>query len=89
MDQATYQGWWALHLRVARGEALNADDQALYEVGRTELEQQEDLRDPSASVREAQAAVAALQAERATLSARREQLDAEIASLEGALDQRS
>ena len=33
MDEPAYRTWWALHLRVARGESLNAEERAAYEAG--------------------------------------------------------
>ena len=87
MDPAAYQTWWGLHLRVACGEALGPEERALYEAGRTELERQEVLADPTADLREARASVAVLQAEHNVLEARRQHLEAEIARLEAALRQ--
>ena len=33
MDDALYQQWWPLHLRVALGEQLDAEEKARYEAG--------------------------------------------------------
>ena len=85
MDSTTYERWWPLHLRVARGESLGAEEQAFYEAGRTELEQEEQLVDSTGELRQAQAQVAALEAERAALASRSQQLDAEIVMLEATL----
>jgi hypothetical protein len=85
MDSTTYERWWSLHLRVARGEALPPEEQVAYEVGRRQLEQAEALGDPREQARAAAAAVAALQAEHAKLQARRTEVEAEIARLEHAL----
>ncbi len=86
MDQVTYRRWWVLHLRVARGECLNAEDQAYYEDVRRQLEQEELLGGQGLGLRKARAAVASLEAECATLEARRQRLDADIATLEAALE---
>lgn len=89
MDQATYQRWWPLHLRVARGEELSAEERPLYEAGLRQVEQ-DDLSAVSATaIQEARAAVAVLETEHAALVARRRQLDEEIASLEKALGQQA
>jgi hypothetical protein len=88
MDEATYQRWWALHLRVVRAEVLTAREQAVYEAGCHELEHEEPLGDLSLNIAQIPARVRALEAERAALLARCQQLDAEIASLETALRQR-
>jgi hypothetical protein len=86
MDEPTYQAWWALHLRVARGETLDAEARADYEAGLKQLHQEESLEDGAASLRQARASVQAVEAEHTRLRARREQLDAEIAALEAMLD---
>ena len=88
MDQAAYQQWWQLHLRVARGEALSPDQFATYESGRRVLEQQEQF--PAATIaRKAREELATLEAEHARLEKRRQQLDSEIASLESQLSQQT
>lgn len=33
MDEITYERWWQLHLRVAKGETLLAEDRVEYETG--------------------------------------------------------
>ena len=82
MDETTYQRWWALHLRQARGESLNAEEQVGYETGLRQLHQEEILCDDIAVMRKVRGTVAALEAEHAQLYARREVLDAEIAAQE-------
>ncbi len=74
MDPDTYQRWWALHLRVARGETLSAEERPFYEAGLKQLQQEETLKDPSDSIRELRAGIAALQAEHAQLHAQSEKL---------------
>ncbi len=81
-DPTVYQRWWPLHLRVARGEPLAADDQAFYDQVVQDLDREEAIAGPGGDVRKARAAVSALEAERGRLEARRQQLDAEIARLE-------
>ena len=41
MDETTYHTWWALHLRTTRGEHLNSEEQATYEAGLRQLQQEE------------------------------------------------
>jgi hypothetical protein len=89
MDQATYQRWWMLHLRGARGEGLNAEEQAFYDSVRRQLELAERLGAQGLGLHEARAAVASLEAERSALEARRRQIEAEIAALETALGEQS
>src|SRR5262245_28628435 len=89
IDQAAYERWWPLHIRVARGESLSAEDEAYYHAVRRELEREETLGDPSPELRDARAAVASLEAERAALEGRRQQLQAEIDALEAALRRRT
>ncbi len=39
MDDATYQRWWQLHLRVAKGEELDPSEQMVYDSGLKVLDQ--------------------------------------------------
>src|SRR5262245_54438270 len=89
MDQATYQRWWPLHLRVARGEELSAEEWPIYEAGLRQLEQGDKVLASSVALQQAPAAVAALEAEHAAIIVRRKKLDEEIASLEKALGQQA
>ena len=82
---ATYQQWWQLHLRVARGDSLSPDEQASYHAGRRGLEREERLPETE-QARQAREHLAALEAEHADLERRRQQLDAEIGRLEAQLD---
>ncbi|MBC8870777.1 MAG: hypothetical protein H8E44_15245 [Planctomycetes bacterium] len=84
MDRTTYQQWWQLHLRVARGESLGPDEQASYDVGCRELEREEQLLETT-EAKESREQLAALEAEHAALETQRQQLDAEIAELESRL----
>jgi predicted RNase H-like nuclease (RuvC/YqgF family) len=85
MDQATHQRWWALHLRVARGEDLSAEERTFYETMGRRLEQEETIGEQALELRKSREMVASLERERSALEARRRQLDAEIASLEATL----
>jgi uncharacterized protein YlxW (UPF0749 family) len=85
MDQTTYQQWWQLHLRVARGDFLSPDEQSSYQAGRRELEREERLVETK-EARETREHLAALEAEHADLEKRRQQLNAEIGRLESQLE---
>jgi cell division protein FtsB len=89
MDETTYYSWWALHLRVARGESLNSQEQATYDVGLRQMHQEERYNQDITTLRQARATVAALEAEQARWCAPREQLEAEIVTLEAALSERT
>ena len=77
MDQTTYQQWWQLHLRVARGDSLSPDEQSSYHAGRRKLELEERVFETE-QARQAREHLTALEAERTDLERRRQQLDAEI-----------
>jgi len=78
------QAWWGLHVRVARGEQLNASDQSIYDAALRELDDREALT-LLADARQARAELRSLEAERGRLEQRRQQLDMEIAAFESAL----
>jgi hypothetical protein len=81
VDQATFQRWWELHLRVARGESLTSEERATYNAGLQELEKDEKLQEVR-STREVREQLRALEAERMNLEARRRVLESKIADLE-------
>jgi predicted nucleic acid-binding Zn-ribbon protein len=85
MDQPSYEHWWALHARVAKGESLTPAERTLYESGLRQLQEEESHPESLQELRQARATVRARQAELAQLAARREHLEAEIESLEEAL----
>ncbi len=85
MDRATYESWWALHLRVARGEALSLEEKTPYEGGRRQLEQGEILADPRVAARAALDAVKTLEEEQGRLRTRKAELEGEIVRLEALL----
>lgn len=87
MDQATYQQWWQLHIRAARGESLSAGEHAIYEAGLAELDAEEKLLFEDANLdllRRLKAEVERLEATHAQLQARSQRLDQRIWMLEGA-----
>jgi hypothetical protein len=89
MDAAQYNAWWQLHLRAARGERLDPEEQATYEGGARQLDQTEAISGNLDRLRRARAAVAQAEAECADLRRRRDALDAEMAALEARLSQRT
>ena len=70
IDQQTYQRWWNLHLRVARGDKLDSADQAFYESVRQQLEGEETLRAPAPELGALQAVIKSLESEHSGLEAR-------------------
>lgn len=38
MGESTFQTWWELHVRVARGESLTADEAVVYQARRDNLD---------------------------------------------------
>jgi len=87
MDQASYQQWWLLHLRAARGESLSAGEQAIYEVGLAELDAEEKLLWEGADLdllRRLKGEVERLEATHVQLQAASQRLDRRIWMLEGA-----
>jgi cell division protein FtsB len=85
MDKPTYQRWWDLHIRIARGEAIGGQERIAYEEGRKELHQEEDLTEDISRLRGTRRGVMELDAKCEELHARRQQLKRDIARLEAAL----
>lgn len=50
MTDVEYQQWWQYHIRIARGESLNDEEQALYLMGTDELDREEAERAQFASL---------------------------------------
>ena len=88
MDEATYEKWWPLHLRVARGESLRAEEQRCYEAGREQLHDQEVLNE-GLSLRESRGKLTVLGDEHRALLAQHKELVDEVEALEGALTERT
>jgi len=84
MNEAEYSYWWQLHVRAARGESLSAEEQAVYDAGRGELERSERLQ-PLWDAKQSREELRKLEAERTRLEQQRRELDAEIAALESNL----
>lgn len=87
MDDARYQRWWQLHLRVARGEMLNPAERVEYEAGLEVLdrEEKEQLKPESVTtLRRLRARVEQLRRVHAELLAKSAHLDEQIVALERA-----
>ena len=85
MDEQTHQTWWPLHYRVAKGETLKEDEQALYESGLQKLYAEEEAQLAPIRVermRKERERIEELEAERARLQTQYEILRAEIKALE-------
>ncbi len=84
MDASEYAAWWQLHLRLARGESLSAEEQNRYDTIRDDLDRYDKLQ-LLADAKHAKTDLRQLEAERDELDRRRQQLDSRIAALEGRL----
>jgi hypothetical protein len=80
----THRRWWELHVRVARGDRLSPEQQAVYEATRRELEDDETLG-PLQDAKQAREELRDLEVQRRRLEQRRQELDAEIAAVENTL----
>ena len=80
----TYQRWWELHVRVARGERLSPADRVVYDAGRRELEDNGNS-EPLQNAKQAREELRDLEVQRRRLEQRRQELDAEITAIESAL----
>lgn len=78
---------WPLHLRVAKGEALNAEEQARYEAGLQQMHAEEKLDGSVEELRAARQRVVERKAEYARLRAEYEALEAETAAREAQLSE--
>jgi hypothetical protein len=81
MDENTYREWSALHLRTVRGEPLTENEQAKYQAGLTQLDEEERSLFQEAWRRQ-QERVIALAQEKARLEMLLRQQSARIAELE-------
>lgn len=81
--------WAALHLRVARGETLSDEQNAMYEAVVKRLDETEVYPGTVEQLRQTRALLAALEREHAELTAQFDALRAEITGLEATLDAHS
>ena len=86
MDQIAYESWWRLHVRLARGGELSAEEQATYEAGRGKLEQEEAFQEAEGAKR-SRLELVRLEQEHAQLECQRRQVEGEIAQLEARLSE--
>lgn len=87
MDQITYERWWQLHLRVARGNEMDAAEQAVYEAGLIELDAEEKVQWTDSDLmrlRRLKAEVEGLQTTHLQLQTTSQRLERQIWTLEGA-----
>ena len=82
MDEVTYKVWWPLHIRAAKGETLNTEEQAVYEAGCRTLDAEERLDGRLEELKQARQRTEELESKRVQLQARYEALRAEIEELE-------
>lgn len=88
MGESLFQTWWALHVRVARGESLTADEYAFYDSHRHDLESDEQSQ-WLLGAKHARNDLTSLESEHSQLEQRRQALDAEIRLLESRLGQQT
>jgi predicted RNase H-like nuclease (RuvC/YqgF family) len=87
MNPTVYEKWWQLHVRVAKGEELDAAERAIYKAGMMELDAEEESqweKSDLAMLRKLKAEVENLETTHAQLQARSHRLDRQIWTLEGA-----
>ena len=89
MDSQNYRAWQELHLRAARGEALNASEQADYEAGCQELDADETLDGDLDRLRKLRELIGSAESAKRQLRDQEANLDARIAALEDRLDTRT
>ncbi|MDH3603508.1 MAG: hypothetical protein OEU26_28175 [Candidatus Tectomicrobia bacterium] len=84
MTTSEYNLWWQLHVRVARGETLSAQEQADYQTGLDRLDLQETQSEPESlsALRAARAQIDQQTAVHAQMLAHSTQLERQIAALE-------
>ena len=89
MKSSEYDLWWQLHLRVARGETLSAEEQADYQTGLDRLDLEEAQIEPEdvSALRAARAQIEKQTAVHTQMLVRRAQLERQIAALESAYQQ--
>ncbi len=90
MSEFDYESWWALHLRVAKGESLSAQETTAYESGLIHLEGQAVGADETLTyLRSLRSAINRAAALHKDLVARSAALDSKIVALESAYQQQT
>jgi hypothetical protein len=89
MPDFDFDGWWSLHLRVAKGETLSEQEQNDYQEGLDHLDDQPETAedDTLAYLRTLRASINRAAALRTELMERGSELDVKIARLEEAYQQ--
>ena len=90
MNEQTYNQWWKLHLRVSRGETLNAQEQRQYNAGIDALDNEEKAQFQATglnAIRQLRASIEKLQDYHAELMQKSNRLDERIVTLEKAYQQ--
>ncbi len=82
MDEQAYKTWWPLHMRVAKGETLNPQEQAVHDAGQQQLYAEEKLDNDIKELQQTRQRMLILKAAYNSLRARYEQIEAETAALE-------
>ncbi len=88
MGASTFQTWWELHVRVARGESLTADEALVYQARSDSLDAEEESQ-LLVRAKLARHDLTSLESERAELEQRHQELDAEICLLESRMGQQA
>lgn len=88
MNKATYEAWWQLHLRAAKGEELNESERQRYLATLHHLEQEEVFHVDATDIERLQNQLTQAQAEGEHLRVYRLQLEAKLAELEHSADKR-
>ncbi len=87
MDQISYEQWWRLHVRAARGESLDMAERAAYEAGLAHLDAEEKTTwgdNELMLLRQLRSEVERLELTHAQLQSKSQRLDRQIWTLEGA-----
>lgn len=88
MGESAFQTWWELHVRVARGESLTAEERTVYQSQLHDFETDEESQ-LLLGAKHAREDLTALESERSQLEQRRQELDAEIRLLESRMGQQT
>jgi hypothetical protein len=82
MDEATYQRWWPLHIRSAKGESLTPEELAFYDAGLCQLHREERLQASPAKLDELDEKISRIERENAELASKRLALETQLRRLQ-------
>ncbi len=84
MPDFDYEQWWSLHLRVAKGESLSAQEDQAYQTGLSQLDSQQASVEGETILylRTLRSAIGRASRRHAEMTARSTELDTKIAALE-------